>query len=818
MRGGGTRFVIRPAVSLARELRLSLRRLARARTFTAVAVSTLALGIGASAALFSVVNATLLRPLPYAQPERLVQLWEIERERPVRRRELSYPDFLDVRERARAFAGVAGFNARGLTLSDGGRAERTQGALVTDSFFRTLGVAPALGRDFAAGDDRGGAEPVVILDHGLWQRRFGADAGVIGRRVTVDGAARTVIGVLPRGFQFAPVGAPDLWLPLVPTPEDATRRYFHWVHVVARLGAGASLESARAGLTGVAAGLREADPQWHAGAGLTLVPLQEQIVGPVRPVLLLLLGAVTIVLLVACANLASLLLARGTARQKEMAIRLALGAAPGRLRAQVLAEAVLVGLAGGALAVLAAPWLADVLVGLVPAASRQFMPYLASVRVDLPVLAFTLVLSIASGLLLGLPAALRAARSEAGRELAQGRSAHESLRPGIRDGLVVGEVALALVLLTGAGLLIRSLHRLLDVDPGFDPRSVLALRVSLPPAYRGAARAGPFYAQLLERVRGLPGVVDAAAIDSVPLSGGGGTGVPLIEGRPEPRPDEAVEADLRTATSGYFRTMRVPLLRGRFFEDRDRPGAPRVVIVNRTLASRLFPGENPLGRRVHFAFMPEPSEIVGVVGDEQVRQLDLGPSPVLYFPQAQDGDPALALVVRTSSDAGAMAGPVRQLVGALEPEAPVYGVRTVEETIADSPAVFLRRLPAIFVSAFAFVALLLAAVGLYGLVSYSVATRTQEIGIRIALGAPGGRILRMVLGRGLLLAAAGAAVGLAASLALTHLLSGMLFAVSPTDPGTFAAVAALLASVAAAGSWLPARRAARVDPLVALRE
>jgi predicted permease len=805
-------------MSLLRELRHPLRRLARARTFTAVAVSTLALGIGASAALFSVVNATLLRPLPYAEPDRLVQVWETERERPANRRELSYPDYLDVRERARDLAAVAGYNARGVTLSEGGTAERTLAVLVTDSFFRTLGVAPALGRDFASGDDRPGTEPVVILDHGLWQRRFGGDPAVIGRRVIVDGAARTVVGVLPRGFQFAPAGAADLWLPLVPAPEDATRRYFHWVRVVARLGAGASLEHAIGGLARVAAGLGEADPRWHTGAGLTLVPLQEQIVGPVRPVLLLLFGAVAIVLLVACANLASLLLARGAARQKEMAIRLALGAAPGRLRTQVLAEAVLVGLAGGALAVLAAPWMAHVLIGLVPASSRPYMPYLAYVRVDLPVLAFMLALSIASGLLLGLPAALRAARAEAGRDLAQGRTAHETLRPGIRDGLVVGEVALALVLLTGAGLLVRSLHRLLDVDPGFDPRSVLTLRVSLPPAYRGAERTGAFYAQLLERVRALPGVTDAAAIDSVPLGGGGGTGVPLLEGRPEPRPDEAVEADLRTATSGYFRTMRIPLLKGRFFEGRDRPGAPRVVIVNRTLAGRLFPGQEPLGRRVHFAFMTEPSEIVGVVADEQVRQLDLGPSPVLYFPHAQDGDPALALVVRTSSDPGTMAGPVRDLVRALEPEAPVYAVRTLEETIADSPAVFLRRLPAIFVSAFAFVALLLAALGLYGLVSYSVATRTQELGLRMALGAPAGRILRMVLGRGLLLAAAGAAVGLAASLAVTRLLSGMLFAVSPTDPGTFAAVAALLAAVAAAGSWLPARRAASVDPLVALRE
>ena len=800
------------------EIRQPLRRLARTPTFTAVAVSTLALGIGGSTALFSVVNAALLRPLPYAQPDRVVQVLETEAQRPGNRRELSYPDFLDLRDRGRVFADLAGFNARGLTLSEDGGAERTPGVLVTASFFRTLGVAPALGRDFAAGDDRGGAEPVVILGHGLWQRRFGADPGVIGRRVSIDGTARTVIGVLPRGFQFAPAGSPDLWLPLVAAPKDAGRRYFHWVHVIARLEAGTTLASARAGLAPVAAGLQEADPQWHRGAGLTLVPLHDQISGPVRPVLLLMIGAAAIVLLVACANLASLLLARGTARRKEMAIRLALGAAPGRLRAQVLAEAVLVGLGGGALAVLAAPWLADALVRLVPAESRQYMPYLASVRVDLPVLAFALFLSVASGLLLGLPAALRAARRGTGGELAQGRLAYESLRPGVRDGLVVAEVALALVLLTGAGLLARSVHRLARVDPGFEPSSVLTLRVSLPPAYRGAERTGAFYAQLIDRVRGLPGVVDAAAVDSVPMSGGGGTGVPLLEGRAEPRPDEAVEADLRTATSGYFRTMRVPLLKGRFFEDRDRPGAPRVVIVNRTLASRLLPGEDPLGRRLHFAFMSEPSEIVGVVGDEQVRQLDMGPSPVLYFPHAQDGDPALTLVVRTSGDPGARAGPVRDAARALEPAAPVYGVRTMEETIADSPAVFLRRLPATLVGAFAALALLLAGLGLYGVVSYSVATRTRELGIRMALGAPGGRMVVMMLGRGLLLSAAGAALGLAGSLGVTRFLSGMLYGVEPTDPATFAGVAAVLAAVAAAGSWLPARRAARVDPLVALRD
>jgi putative ABC transport system permease protein len=805
-------------MSLSTDIRHSLRRLARTPTFTTIAVSTLALGIGASTALFAVVNATLLRPLPYSDPASLVQLSETDSERPGSQRELSYPDFLDLRERARTFAEVAGYNARGFTLGAGGGAERVQGVLVMGSFFRTLGVGMTLGRDFGPADERPGAEPVVILGHGLWQREYGGDPAVLGKALALDGAARTVVGVLPRGFQFAPAGAPDLWVPFIPSPEDGGRRYFHWVQVVARLGAGAGADAARADLARVAGHLRDADSQWHARAGLTLVPLHERIVGPVRPVLLLLMAAATVVLLVACANLASLLLVRAQARRREMAIRRALGAAPGRLRAQVLTEAVLIGLAGGALAVAVAPGLADILVRLVPAESRSFMPYLASVRVDLTVLAFSLVLSISSGLLLGLPAALRAGHRETGRELGQGRTTSESVRPGVRDGLVVAEVALALVLLTGAGLLVRSVDRLRRVDPGFDPRAVLTLRVSLPPAYLGAERSGPFYAQLIERVRGIPGVVDAAAVDSVPLSGGGGTGVPLREGRPEPRPDEAVEAHMRTVTAGYFRTMRVPLVKGRGFEDRDRPGAPRVVVVNRALGERLFPGEDAIGQRVHFAFMPQPSTIVGIVGDEQVSRLDLAPTPVLYFPHAQDGDPALALLVRISGDPRGVAGRVREEVRTMEPAAPVHGVRMVEEMIADSPAVFLRRLPAVFVSAFAALSLLLAALGLYGLVSYSVATRIHELGIRLALGAPSGRILRMVLGRGLLLAAAGAGLGLAASLAVMRLLSGMLFGVSPTDPATFAAVAALLAAVATIGSWLPARRAARVDPLVALRE
>ena len=805
--------------TLLQDLRYAARVLLKQPGFAAVAVVTLALGVGANTAIFWVVNAALLRSLPFRDPERLVQVWETTRQRDFGQREASYPDFLDWR-RGEAFESAAGYAPSFFTLAGEGGPERVRGAAVTANFFDTLGVKPARGRTFLEGEDAPGGGCVLLLSQGLWQRRYGGDEHVLGQPVATDGGSCTVVGVLPAGFSFAKLGDAEMWTTLRPSEMQARARYWHWVQVVARLKPGTGLEAARAQMQTVAARIAADDPQSHAGTGISLVPLQEEFVGQIRPILFALLGAVGLVLLIACANVANLLLARSTVRGKEVAIRAALGASRWRLVRQLLTESVLLALAGGALGLVLALWGTDLLVAAIPQAQLAFMPYLRHLPLDTNILLFTFGLSLLTGVVFGLAPALAASRADlqgAMREGGRGSGARRAR--GARDLLVVSEVALSLVLLVGAGLLLKSLARMLSVNPGFRTENLLTMTVTLPPArYADGARAAAFYQELLRRVSALPGVGGAAEVSNLPLSGDGGTGTPRVLGLPESA-TEGAESHLRTVSANYFEVMGVPLLRGRGFDERDRAEAPPVVVVNQTFAERVFRGAEPTGQRVTFKFTANqpPFEIVGVVGDEKVTSLDARTTPVIYFPVSQGPDSRMSLVARTTADPSALAAAVRGEVRALDGEVPVFGVRTMEQVISDSRATFMRRYPAYLIGVFACVALVLAVVGIYGVISYAVTQRTREIAIRVALGAQGRDVLRLVVGQGLLLALAGVGFGVCGALALTRLMSGLLYGVSAADPAVYCLVSLLLVTVALAACLLPARRAAKVDPMVALR-
>ncbi|HEX8149356.1 MAG TPA: ABC transporter permease [Pyrinomonadaceae bacterium] len=807
--------------TLLQDVRYAARTLSRQPGFAAVAVLTLALGIGANTAIFSVIDAALLRSLPYREPGRLVHLWESKRSRDFEQREASYPDFLDWRAQGpEVFDGLAGYTGRPFALADAGEATRTRGAAVTANFFDLLGVNAAAGRTFVAGEDGPEARRVVVISHGLWRRRFGGERSAVGREVTLDGHAYTVVGVLPAEFNFALLGDTEVWTPLAPTPDVAARRYMHWLNVVGRLRRGVSLEAARAHLATVASRVERDDPGAHAGVGLRAVPLQEEFVGPVRPVLFVLLGAVGFVLLIACVNVANLLLARSAARQKEVAIRAALGASRWRVVRQLLTESVLLSLAGGAAGLVLALWGVDLLVSLIPAARLAQMPYLQGLSLDRDVLLFACGLSLLTGVLFGLTPALSASRADLQGALKEGgRSTVSRGSRRLRDLLVVAEVALALVLLVGAGLLMKSLVVMLRVDPGFDARNLLTMRVALPPSrYDEGGRAARFYEEVLRRVKAVPGVRGAALTSNLPLAGDGGTGTAQVVGRQTPAA-ELTESHMRTVSANYFEVMGVPLFKGRAFDERDDAAAPPVLLVNKTYAERVFPGEDAVGRRVAFKFASDTQfEIVGVVGDEKVTSLDARTTPVIYFHTLQGPDSSAALVVRAdAADPLALAPAVRAEVRALDPEVPVFAVQTLEQMVAGSRAAFVRRYPAYLTGVFACVALLLALVGIYGVVSYTVAQRTHEIAVRVALGARTRDVLRLVLGHGLLLALGGIAVGAAGALALTRLLSGLLFGVSAADPAVYGLVALLLAAVALLACLVPARRATKVDPMVALR-
>jgi putative ABC transport system permease protein len=804
---------------LINELRHTARSLLKSPGFLAVAIITLGLGIGASTAIFTVVNAALLRGLPYQEPERLVHLWETTPQKSFPQREASYPDYLDWKQN-QVFAGMAAYaGGGGFVLEGNGENQLVPAGRVTADFFAVLGVNPLLGRLLQDGDDQPAAARVAVLSYAGWQRYFAGDQQVIGRTLALSGNPYTVVGVLPPNFQFAPRGGADIWVPLLPNEAQLSRRFMHWVNVIARVKPGLTLEEAQAGMQPIAQNIARDYADSHASTAIVLKPLHEQFVGKLRPLLVTLFAAVGFVMLIACANIANLLLVRAATRQKELVIRAALGAKRSRLLRQLLGESLLLAILGGVLGLFLARWGVDALIAAIPTELLNTMPYLRELRIDNRILVFTFALSLLTGIVFGLAPAWLAARLDLQSVLKEGGRTSGAMHAQLRNLLVVTELALAVVLLVGAGLMMRSLNRLLQVDPGFDPHNLLTFSIRLPAArYDQSQKVADFNQSLLARLETVPGVTAAGTINILPLRGGNTTRF-YAASQPKPDPGKEIEANVRDASANYFSVMGVQLMSGRYFTDRDDLNAPGVIIVNQTLARSVFPNENAVGQRLIFTFDPQPYEIVGVVADEKINGLDAQITNVVYGPSRQDSTPGLnnMVVVRTKGDPSLLTATVRSEILALEPAITISDVNTMQQLIAKAPATFMRRYPALLISLFAALALVLAAVGIYGVISYAVTQQTREIGVRMALGAQQTHVMRMVLGKGALLALLGVGVGLVAASALTRLLRSLLFEVSATDWGTFVAVAGLLFGVALLACFVPARRAAKVDPLVALR-
>jgi putative ABC transport system permease protein len=805
--------------NLLNDLRYAARVLLKKPGFTVVAVVTLALGIGANTAIFSVVNAVLLNPLPYHQPQRLVAVWETNAQPGAEinnRNEVALGNFLDWRAGQSVFDQIAALYFANVNMTGDAEPERIQSAVVTTNLFQTLGVEPAVGRWFLAEEENPSSPRVAVISHGLFERRFGADPGVVGKTLTLGGNPVTVVGIMPRAFDLEfPVNLHvEMWLPMRIESANADRRS-HYLYVLGRLKEGVSVEQAQSDMSMLAGGLGERYPKTNADRGANVVLLHKQLVGNVRPLLYVLFAAVGFVLLIACTNVANLQLARVSARRKEIVVRIALGASRWRLVRQLLTESLMLSVLGGLSGLLLAYWGVDLLVALTP----PDVPRLGEIGLDAQVFAWTLGVSVTTGVLFGLVPALAASKPDLAESLKEsGRSTSGPGRSRARSLLVVSEVALALVLLIGAGLMIRSLARLQQVSPGFEPKNLLTMNISLPSRkYREKQQINTFFDQLFERVRAVPGVEAVCGIDPLPLSGSNGTTGFEVEGGPALAFADRPEVGQRTITPGYFQTMQIPLLRGRAFGDRDREDTPRVVVISDGLARRFWPGEEAIGKRLGFA-ASDPQvwhEIVGIVGDVKHERLDADPKPELYFPYRQYPNTFMSLVVRTSSDSPGMIAAIRNQVLAVDSDQPVFDIKTMEQRMSKTMASSL--FVTLLLGLFAALATLLSAVGIYGTMAYTVSQRTHEIGIRMALGAKPLDVLRLVVGQGMTLTLIGVVIGLGAAFGLTRLMATLLFGVTATDPLTFISVALALGAVALVASFIPARRATRVDPMEALR-
>ncbi len=805
--------------SLLQDLRFGLRVLVRSPGASLVAIVALALGIGANTAIFSLLDAVLLRPLPYQDPDRLVQVWEEASHVGFPRNTPAPGNFNDWKQQNQVFSDMAASRNLSFTLTGrGGDPEAVVGRGVTANMFSVLGVKPALGRVLAADEDRPGGPPVAVIGHGLWQRRFGGDPAIVGETVEIDGRTTTIVGVMPRDFVY-PKREHELWVPLALSPEALANRRSHFLQVVARLAPGVSLERARSDMDAIAARMQRDFPDSNAKLGATVIPLSEEVLGNTRDAVLVLVVAVGCVLLIACANVANLLLSRATVRRREIAVRIALGAGRGRIVRQLLTESLLLSLVGGALGLGVAMWSFDVLTALIPEGTSPS----AGLHLDGRMLLFTAAVSILTGVMFGLAPALTASRQELGEELKAGARAGAGVASGrLRGALVVAEVALAFLLLTGAGLMVQAFVHVRSLDPGFRPENVLTARTSLPsPRYDEVARRNAFYEQVLTRVAALPGVVSAGYTSYLPLTNRGGTAGFTIEGRPPLRAGEILDANFREVSADYLKTMGIALRGGRFLEARDGATTERVVVVNEAFTRQFLPGEDALGKRIALGRGDdlEWMRIVGIVGDVKQMGLERAGRAEMYVPYTQvnahDFYSPRDLAVRTAGEPMALAGAVREAIWEVDGLQAVANVRTLESILDHELAP--RSTQANLLGAFAVLALILASLGLYGVLSYTVAQRRREIGIRMALGARAGKVVGMVVAQGLVLTAAGIALGLVGAVALTRALASLLYGVSASDPLTLLGVAAALVIVAFLASYLPARRAARVDPMVALR-
>jgi len=803
--------------TLIQDIRYAFRMLYKNPSFTAVAAIALALGIGANSAIFSVVNSVLFRPLPYRDPSRLVMIWENHQQRGGPEREWASPaDLRDWREHPQSFEHVAGFLGWGPTLTGRDEPEDLQGAAVSYDTFEMLGVAPALGRNFSADEDRAGAERVVVLSHGLWQRRFGSDPAIIGKSLTLSGVSATVIGVMPRGFTFPVLNKSEIFTPagpLLATLKGCDRGCVI-LQVIAKLKPGVTLDAARAEMTAFSAQIAQQYPDTSDGVGTTLVPLHEQLVGDVRLAMLVLLGAVALVLLIACANVANLLLSRAAAREKEVAIRAALGASRARLIRQHLTESLVLAVIGGSLGLLLSFWMVDVLVSFAP----EGTPRVGEIAIDTSVLAFTFGVAVLTGVAFGLAPALLSAKTNFNSALKEGgRDARVSSHGNrVRSALVVAEVSLALMLLVGAGLLIKSFINLQHVDPGFNAKGVLRVDVSVPGIrYSSRPLVAAFFKQLVDRVSVLPGVEAAGAVSTLPLSGGGTDTSFLIEGRPQPDANREPVSHYAKVTPDYFRAMGIKLSRGRVITDADTIDAPKVAVISETMARRYFADEDPIGKRLVFGGGKDRREIVGIVSDVKFFGLNSDARPTMYFSEQQYAERGMSLVVRTTGDPMSLAAGVRSEVQALDRDLAVSSVMPMESLVSSSLAA--PRFVLLLLGVFAGAALALSVIGVYGVVSYSVVQRSHEIGVRMALGAKVSDVLKLVLRQGMTLVGGGVAVGLAGALALSRVMESLLFGVGTRDLPTFAVTAVVLAGVALGACFIPARRAAKVDPMIALR-
>jgi putative ABC transport system permease protein len=795
---------------LIRDGRFAVRQLLRTPGFTIVAALTLALGIGATSAMFSVVNGVLLKPIPFPNPDALVRVYEQVPQ--YGRSSVAPATFLDWRAQNTSFERIAVYGNTSGTFAWSDGPERVTGANVTWDLFDLLGVKPALGPGFTADQEKPGANNVILLSHGLWERRFGSDPAVAGKPVTVNGTAMTIVGVMPAGFYY-PTRQAEFWRPMGLNPANASRGA-HFLGAVARLKPGVGVAQAQAEVKAISERLAAQYPDNSAGESAEVIGLYDQVVGPIRPALLTLFAAVGVVVLIACANVANLLLVRASVREKEIAIRTALGAGRGRLAIQMFVESALLAVTGGGLGLL----LAHLIIPAIQALGAGSVPRVADVGIDGSVLAFTLAASLLTGVLFGLAPAWQVSRARSATALKEGvRSSVGGGGRWVRNGLLVVEVALSIVLLVGATLLLRSFARITNVDPGFKPEGVLAFQVALPQAtYKDAPQRVAFFDNFLGKLGAMPDVRGVGMVQTLPLRGGYVLSVE-ISGRPKPEPGEELSANHRVVSPGYFQAMGIPLLRGRLLSEQDREKSPMVAVIDETFVKRHFPNEDPLTRGLDIGNSTDGFyQIVGVVGDVRYENLGDAPAPTMYVPYKQDVFSQMWVVARGGGgDPNRMTGGVRQVLREMDPALPAFSITPLVTVLSD--AVAQQRFSMMLLALFAGIALFLAAVGLYGVVSYVVSQRTREIGLRMAMGAGPNAIVRMVLGGGMKLALVGVVIGLAGAFALSSYIETLLYEVAPSDLTSYAGTAAILLAVAALACYVPARRAMRVDPLVALQ-